>query len=690
MEAIKLNLIPTGALPVVHASQYDDGRTFRADLYDGAEVYHLDGTETISCELKKPDGNIVTLAVTNTSESFIEIQTTEQACAVAGESLAEVKIEKGADKIGSLNFILSVERSPIEGGISSASEINNLWTQVDGMVADILADSYDSANVVFDNLPTAGHGIPYTVTSEGIGNAIDNALEMTAEASGAIATFESEYALPLRDLEIEINAVQESGTPTPSSPKLISGFTGANIYVKGKNLVDFLSDLKSSSNGLTISINNGGIKFVNQPTTSWADLSNTINVFLPKGTYTFSRTASGAYNVYIDVVFVDNTSTTMSITNGTTSRTVTYTKDIKQIKLHLSGLSTSTTYNETIYLQFELAPSATAYHAYNANSTTTAISWNDEAGTVYGGSLDVTSGKLTVTHAIIDLGDLSWTYDSAYTRFASSISGGKSYGTAVRTAPFICSCYQTISDGRPLAQVPNNSIYNGNSNSVYVKTSDYTDEGQFTTAVTGEKLVYELATPQTYQLTPTQISAIVGTNNIFTDTNGNTSVEYYTKRGEQTVRIAEGVAVDVINNKSIDTLTTTDKTVNGAINELDAGKADSATTLSGYGITDAYTKTEVNNALALKFDDANRVTTGTGTFAGLLNVADRVWLITAQRLSTNNTLMLIAHKQNGNFYFKEIVKDAGMEYNYNSENGSVVVTYGGSTTGVYGGAYRLA
>ena len=40
--------------------------------------------------------------------------------------------------------------------------------------------------------------------------------------------------------------------------------------------------------------------------------------------------------------------------------------------------------------------------------------------------------------------------------------------------------------------------------------------------------------------------------------------------------------------------------VQEAINELVAGKTDKATTLAGYGITDAYTKIEVDNALALQ------------------------------------------------------------------------------------------
>ena len=576
MEVINLNIIPGKAQPVVHASQYDVGRVIRCNLFEGAEVFYLDGTETISCNIKKPDNNIVTLSVTNTNDSYVEITTTEQATACDGSNLCEISITKGDDVIGSLNFIMEVECSPIEGGISSASEINNLWTQVDGMVADALATQYDSANVVFDNLPTEGHGIPYTVTSEGIGNAIDNALDMTAEASGAIATFESEYALPLRNLEIEINAVQESGTPTPQDSKAISGFTGANVAVKGANLFSLTKDTIQTDRQASLSNCTKTDTSVTATSTANNYACFGRYIFLPKGKYTikFQATSSDVGYTPTITIYRDGNKVVITNTQPNTPTTFTLTDD-KLLEVRMFVTYTNDPNIRTVTfsdIQIEKDNSvSTTYPPYV--STIVPISWQSEAGTVYGGSLDVTSGVLTVTHSIIDLGDLSWTYDSAYTRFASSISGGKSYGTAVRTAPFICTCYQTISDGRPLAQVPNNSIYNGNSNSVYIKTSDYTDAGQFTTAVTGEKLVYELATPVTYQLTPTQISAIVGTNNVFTDTNGDTSLEYYTKRGEQTVRIAEGVAVDVINNKSIDTLATTDKTVKGAINELETKKA---------------------------------------------------------------------------------------------------------------------
>ena len=60
---------------------------------------------------------------------------------------------------------------------------------------------------------------------------------------------------------------------------------------------------------------------------------------------------------------------------------------------------------------------------------------------------------------------------------------------------------------------------------VYIRDSDYSDADVFKTAMSGRKLVYPLATPFDIDLTPEVISAIVGTNNVFSDT-GDTTVSY--------------------------------------------------------------------------------------------------------------------------------------------------------------------
>lgn len=172
MESFNLNIIPGKDRPVCHASQYDIGRTIHVNLFEGFNVFTLDGTEVISISVRKPDGNVVTESVTNTSDSYVEFVTTEQMTACHGSNLCELKLEKGADVIGTMNFILEVEQDPLEGGVQSASEIDNLQTQVAGLVAIEVADQYDSANVIFDPSPVPGHGNGYAVTSEGVATEI--------------------------------------------------------------------------------------------------------------------------------------------------------------------------------------------------------------------------------------------------------------------------------------------------------------------------------------------------------------------------------------------------------------------------------------------------------------------------------------------------------------------------------------
>lgn len=181
MESFNLNIIPGKDRPVCHASQFDIGRQFHVNLFEGFNVFTLDGAETISLSVRKPDGNVVTASVTNTSDSYVEFVTTEQMTACEGSNLCELKLEKGSDVIGTANFILEVEVDPLEGGVQSASEIDNLQTQIAGMVATEVADQYDSANVIFDAAPTAGHGVGYAVTSEGVKNELD---PIKADVSG--------------------------------------------------------------------------------------------------------------------------------------------------------------------------------------------------------------------------------------------------------------------------------------------------------------------------------------------------------------------------------------------------------------------------------------------------------------------------------------------------------------------------
>jgi hypothetical protein len=158
----------------------------------------------------------------------------------------------------------------------------------------------------------------------------------------------------------------------------------------------------------------------------------------------------------------------------------------------------------------------------------TPITWQSEAGTVYGGLLDVTSGKLTVTWGSVDLGSLGWNgsngqFNNSYNVIPknwtrSSENWGKCSALKVES-------WETVEFGTQ----SNNSIHGLVYNDIFilrVYASDYSTADELKSALSGQMLIYELVIPVTYQLTPTQINAIVGTNNIFTDTNGDTSVVY--------------------------------------------------------------------------------------------------------------------------------------------------------------------
>ena len=149
----------------------------------------------------------------------------------------------------------------------------------------------------------------------------------------------------------------------------------------------------------------------------------------------------------------------------------------------------------------------------------------DLDGTRYGGTLDVTSGVLTVDRAIVDMGMLTWYKDGC---FYATVSDAPIVTTAGLPSNLVSDRYETVSSGGQNAHSSQNGvIYRGTSSNnplIRVVDTNYSAASDFKTAVSGSQLVYELATPITVQLTPTQVQTISGTNHVWADS-GDVEVE---------------------------------------------------------------------------------------------------------------------------------------------------------------------
>ena len=194
MEAIKVNLIPNGIPEACHASQYDEGRQIRLDLFDGLTPYTIQAGDTFKLNVRKPDNHVITETVSGTAgNTYLVIDTTEQMTAVTGENLCEIRVENDGDNIGSLNFIMQVEKDVIANGIPSESVIEDLQELIDEAIGDnyynksetdaLLAQKADVTDLL-DLLPT------------------DN-------ASGALANFtDGADNVPVKALSVEFAASQ--------------------------------------------------------------------------------------------------------------------------------------------------------------------------------------------------------------------------------------------------------------------------------------------------------------------------------------------------------------------------------------------------------------------------------------------------------------------------------------------------
>ena len=164
-----------------------------------------------------------------------------------------------------------------------------------------------------------------------------------------------------------------------------------------------------------------------------------------------------------------------------------------------------------------------------SNPTIYPISWQTEAGTVYGGTVDVVSGVLTVTHGVVTFdgtqNDLSFAAGSTANRIGWNgyISIGKN-GT-----PFLSDTLKTSANATSIKGDPW-LIYNASTDPrmfITVPTT-MTSASDFNTYCTSNPItvVYTLATPQTYQLTPQTVRMLLGVNNVWASDGTIQSMDY--------------------------------------------------------------------------------------------------------------------------------------------------------------------
>ena len=167
--------------------------------------------------------------------------------------------------------------------------------------------------------------------------------------------------------------------------------------------------------------------------------------------------------------------------------------------------------------------------ADRTNPTIYPITFPTEAGTVYGGTLDVTNGVLTVDRAMVDLGTLNWSYITDFTYPAFRVYGSNAPTGIKENSAMTCTAYKFVGNFASWDAITRegNCVIGGvtSAKGCAIRDDAYTDAASFKASVTGQTLAYELATPTVYTLTGTEIKSLLGDNNIWADA-GDTTVTY--------------------------------------------------------------------------------------------------------------------------------------------------------------------
>lgn len=350
-------------------------------------------------------------------------------------------------------------------------------------------------------------------------------LKMLKTVTGAIATFVTNWKLPLHSVTIPFTPIQAGeGDPSPTNVREISGWTGCEISHRGKNLFDKnnFKTLRGVSNNLVFESSTAwGLEFP----------------CLPNTTYTFTRqtTACNRFNAYdcADSAIVEGSQFLHTSGNVSgTKLTFTTKPTAKTIFLYLNTEGTSSTtrtnFNNTVAgLQIEFGDASTSYAKYQGEAvpiTFTDPSTGDPM-TVYGGTLTLNedgSADLVPNCALIS--PLTYTKRT----FSDYRCARYTFNTSKYSWAGRCNMFRMVTSNADHAPY---TFWTPSSGILYF---------QFSVTATDEEIDAAMSNLQFVQnyhpnYTPTpihiadagQLTAFKGINNVWSDLNGDVTVQYW-------------------------------------------------------------------------------------------------------------------------------------------------------------------
>ena len=306
-----------------------------------------------------------------------------------------------------------------------------------------------------------------------------------------------------KDIQLESGSTATTFAPY-SNICPITAYTEGEIEVRGKNAVD-ISKLDSYD------VTGRGVYRIGVP------------VSLKAGIYTLSRSGGSS------ILFITNVTDNYSYVEvNSYPYTFTLAND-SDILVRIGGSSLSQW--DTTDLQIEKGSTATDYESYTSTTHTTTY-----PSAIYRGSEDVVNGEVTSEMLVADMGDLTWstytTDTTGHSFYVNVPNGTKSVSSDSSVANIVCENYETVAFLNPSEWLRRNAIICQvpNAQRWIVRNERYSDATSFTSAMSGVKIAFELATPTTSSVTPTNapIKSLSGYSHIESST-GDLEVEYIAK-----------------------------------------------------------------------------------------------------------------------------------------------------------------